>query len=136
MPEEVVQPQDINVKMLKDLFDAAFMNTNYSIEGHLMLNEGFACWVRPSDNGNLIQLMGHFTFNDKEITLKRLEFANRINMQFNFIRALIAPGAIDLEAFIFVHGGITKKNIFLATKAFISTVPLAFQHCNTDNILQ
>lgn len=133
MADEIVHPKDISGKMLHSLFTSAYMDASLDSDGDLMIKEGFSFWVFPQADGRRIRLMGLFRANSSSSLSDRLVFVNRVNDELVLIRAYLREnGNFGFDYYIHVEGGITKRNIVIATKLFASLIGTAVRKDEND----
>ena len=121
MSDEIITPENVSKEILKSLFDSAFMETSFDSEGDLRVKDDISCWVLPSANKERINLISNFSFTENSTRLERLEAANKLNTDWAIITAIV--GLNDNLRFsydIFIGGGVTGKDIVLATKRFLA----------------
>lgn len=96
------------------------METSFSTEGDLKVKEQCTCWIFPEEERkNRVQLQALFGFKPESSELQRLQAVNRINAEYNIVRANV--GKNDTLRFTWdipIAGGITKKAFVLAVKRF------------------
>jgi len=124
MSDDLVTPDNLSKELLKSLFDSAFLETSWDDEGDLRVKDRIRCFALPSENKDRIRLLAIFGFKDGATPAQRLECVNNINREYIMVRAAIGSnGVLRFDHDIYVKGGVTKKNVVLATKRFLS-IPL------------
>jgi len=113
------------------------METSWDDDGDLRVKDQIHCFVLPTDSKDRIQFMSIFGFSSSSSLQQRLECANKINREYIMVTAVVTGQ--DMLQFQFKHemyveGGITKKNLVLATKRFLG-VPLAAVQDNGSDIV-
>ena len=138
MATELVTPDNVSVEMLRDLYEAAYMDVTLDEEhGVLRLREELAARAHLSESKERIQLLAVYGVKEEAQRIERLELVNRINENYVLIRAGIDDdGDLWFDYCILLKGGLTKKAIVLATRAFLTLVPKAVNECDEDGIVQ
>ncbi len=138
MAIELVTPDNVSVEMLRDLYEAAYMDVTLDEEhGVLRLREELAARAHLSESKERIQLLAVYGVKEEAQRIERLELVNRINENYVLIRAGIDDdGDLWFDYCILVKGGLTKKAIVQATRAFLMLVPKAVNECDEDGIVE
>ena len=130
MSSDLITPENLSKELLESIYDSAFFETSWDDDGDLVIKDQIRCLVMPNEEKNRIQLVSLFGFAPRSRMSKRLECVNKINSEYIMVTAV--AGANDTLQFkydIYVEGGITKKNLVLATKRFLSIpVPATAEH--------
>ncbi len=138
MATELVTPDNVSVEMLRDLYEAAYMDVTLDEEhGVLRIREELAARAHLSESKERIQLLAVYGVKEEAQRIERLELVNRINENYVLIRAGIDDdGDLWFDYCILVKGGLTKKAIVQATRAFLMLVPKAVNECDEDGIVE
>ena len=138
MATELVTPDNVSVDMLRDLYEAAYMDVTLDEEhGVLRIREELAARAHLSESKERIQLLAVYGVKEEAQRIERLELVNRINENYVLIRAGIDDdGDLWFDYCILVKGGLTKKAIVQATRAFLMLVPKAVNECDEDGIVE
>jgi hypothetical protein len=117
---DLLTPENLSKDILKDMYDAAFMNTSFDDDGDLRVGDGgIKCYVFPKEKH--IKLMSIFGAEEGAEHSALVEFANQINLEYIIVRVAISDkDSIFFESTIPIDGGITQKAVVLATKQFLS----------------
>lgn len=119
MPDELITPENVTKEMLKDVFDAAFMESSFDKEGDLVVRDDVNCYVLLSEKKDRIALLTMFGFEDGVSELKRLQCVNNINARYIMIRAVSgANNILRFEYDIMLNGGVSRKALVLTVKRF------------------
>lgn len=122
MSDNMITAENLSVEMLKEIFEAAFMDATIDEDGDLLVKEACKVFVRPDlERKNSIRFFTLFGFNDSASKMDRFECANKINNEYLMVTAC----ATDNCGLIFrydlaIEGGIPKKGLVLAFKRFAS----------------
>ena len=138
MATELVTPDNVSVEMLRDLYEAAYMDVTLDEEhGLIRIREELAARAHLSESKERIQLLAVYGLKEEAQRIDRLELVNRINENYVLIRAGIDDdGDLWFDYCILVKGGLTKKAIVQATRAFLMLVPKAVNECDEDGIVE
>lgn len=121
MAEELITPENVTKELLKEVLDAAFMDTSYDNEGDLLVKEHVNCFLLLGDKKDRVFLLCVFGFKPGTSMLQRLECVNKINEDYAIVKAW--AGSKDSLRFgyhILLSGGINRKAFVLAVKRFCS----------------
>ena len=133
MPNDLITPENLSKELLESIYDTAYMETSWDDDGDLRVKDQIHCFVMPSEKKDRIQLLSIFKFNPDVSESQRLKCVNNINREYIIVVAY--AGANDTLQFkhdIYVDGGITKKNLVLATKRFLGIPQSAVQDHGAD----
>ena len=138
MATELVTPDNVSVEMLRDLYEAAYMDVALDEEhGLIRIREELAARAHLSESKERIQLLAVYGLKEDAQRIDRLELVNRINENYVLIRAGIDDdGDLWFDYCILLKGGLTKKAIVQATRAFLMLVPKAVNECDEDGIVE
>ena len=138
MATELVTPDNVTAEMLRDLYEAAYMDVALDEEsGVIRVREELAARAQLSESKERILLFAVYGLKDDTQRIDRLELANRINENYVLIRAGIDDdGDLWFDYCILVKGGLTKKAIVQATRTFLMLVPKAVNECDEDGIVE
>ena len=138
MATELVTPDNVSAEMLRDLYEAAYMDVTLDEEhGLIRIREELAARAHLSESKERIQLLAVYGLKEEAQRIDRLELVNRINENYVLIRAGIDDdGDLWFDYCILVKGGLTKKAIVQATRAFLMLVPKAVNECDEDGIVE
>ena len=134
-PDAIVLPAQVSRDWLFQLYSNAHFDVELDSDGDICIRDDFRIWVLPIGEGEQIRFMSPFWANPAHDLIDRLQYANRINDEFAFIRCHVdRDGYIVFEGYLIVSGGVTRRNIVLATRAFIDHVRAALAKDDTDVI--
>jgi hypothetical protein len=121
MSNDLITPETLSKELLRSIFDAAFMETSWDSDGDLRVKDQISCFVIPSEKKDRIRLISFFGFKKGTAQVQRLECINNINKSYIMVRAIVGGNdSLQFDYDIYVQGGITAKNIVMATKRFLS----------------
>ncbi len=115
---EQFTPETLSNESLKEVFDAAMMDTAVDSDGDLVVHGQYRVLVNADPNG-CIQLTSVFGLREDSDPAMRLELVNRINDKRIIIRASVHEDDILLiDWYLPTRGGIGKKTVVLALRKF------------------
>ncbi|OEU57250.1 MAG: ornithine acetyltransferase [Desulfuromonadales bacterium C00003096] len=133
MPNTLVTSDNLSKELLASIYDDAFMSTSYDDDGDLKVKEGISCFVLPSEKNDRIHFLSMFGFEPGSSEAQRLECVNNINSEYILVNAYVGTNnTLRFKYDLFIEGGMTKKNIVLATKRFLSIPQSAVQEHGID----
>jgi hypothetical protein len=134
-PDVIVLPAQLSRDWLFQLYSNAYFDVELDSDGDICIRDGFRIWVFPIREGEQIRFMSQFRANPMHELIDRLQYANRINDELHFIRCYVdRDGDIGFDSYLIVSGGVTRRNIVFATRAFIDHVRAALVKDDTDVI--
>lgn len=133
MPNTLVTSENLSKELLASIYDGAFMSTSYDEDGDLKVKENISCFVLPSEKKDRIHFLSLFGFEPSSSEAQRLECVNNINSEYIIVNAYVGTNnTLRFKYDLFIEGGMTKKNIVLATKRFLSIPQAAVQEYGGD----
>lgn len=133
---QIVQPEDITIEFLEELFDAAYMRVSRKDDG-VLLTEDFKVYVEPQGEGKRLSLTVLFGLRESAPLEERFDFVNRINDSLIVVRAYVtgtARDALVLDYYVSVEGGVTARSLVYAVKTFQQLVKAALNK-DENNLL-
>ena len=135
MSEELIPPENLSKELLKDVFDAAFMDASFDEDGDLKVKDQVTWYVCPSEKRDRIRLLAQFAFEPSTSELERLECANHINDEYTIVRASVGKNDRLRSSYdIPTAGGVTKKALVLTLKRFCSVPQEAVREYGQDTV--
>jgi len=111
-------PDTLSNESLKEVFDAAMMDTAVDSDGDLVVHDQYTVLVNVDPNG-CIQFTSVFGLREDSDPATRLELVNRINDKRIIIRASVHDDDIlVIDWYLPTRGGIGKKTVVLALRKF------------------
>jgi hypothetical protein len=137
MSAELVTPENVSIEMVRDIYEAAFMEATLDEEKkQIRIKEEVLARAFLSESKERLQIVAYYGVKDDAQRIDRLELVNRINEQYVLIRAGIDDdGDLWFDYCVLLKGGITKKAIVQATRVFLMLVPKAVNECDEDGIV-
>lgn len=137
MSAEMVTPENVTIEMVRDIYEAAFMEATLDEEKkQIRIKEEVLARAFLSESKERLQIVAYYGVKDDAQRIDRLELVNRINEQYVLIRAGIDDdGDLWFDYCVLLKGGITKKAIVQATRVFLMLVPKAVNECDEDGIV-
>jgi hypothetical protein len=134
---QVLQPQDIAIQPLRDLYDQAGLQTGIDSDGDLVVTRGVACYAIPARDGERIVLLSFVGIKDDVGHDQRIEFANRVNNEISVVRARVNDKqAVVFDYHIPIEGGVTGEAIVAATRFFLLAAAHAIDLCDQADIVR
>ena len=137
MSAELVTPETVTIEMIRDIYEAAFMEATLDEEKkQIRIKEEVLARAFLSESKERLQIVAYYGVKEDAQRIDRLELVNRINEQYVLIRAGIDDdGDLWFDYCVLLKGGITKKAIVQATRVFLMLVPKAVNECDEDGIV-
>ncbi len=137
MSAELVTPENVSIELIRDIYEAAFMEATLDEEKkQIRIKEEVLARAFLSESKERLQIVAYYGVKDDAQRIDRLELVNRINEQYVLIRAGIDDdGDLWFDYCVLLKGGITKKAIVQATRVFLMLVPKAVNECDEDGIV-
>ncbi len=137
-PTEVVNPENVSLELLRDVYDSARMEVTLDVvKRHIRINEEVVARCTVSESKEQIQFIAYYDIEKNTPRADRMELVSRINERYVLIRAGIdKDGDLWLDFGLVLKGGVSKKNIVQATRSFLTLVSKAITECNKDGIIK
>jgi hypothetical protein len=137
MSLDLVTPDNVSIKMIRDLYEAAYMEVTLDEEKkQLRIREDVLARAFLSESKDRLQLVAYYGIKEDAQRIDRLELVNRVNENYVLIRAGIDDdGDLWFDYTVLLKGGITKKAVVQATRVFLMLVPRAVNECDEDGIV-
>ena len=134
---EFVNPENVSIELIRDVFDAAMMEVTLDEEKKFIrIKEDVVARCTLSESKERVMLVAYYGIKEEAQRIDRLELANRINDQYVLIRASIDDdGDLQFDYCLVLKGGVSKKHIVQATRVFLMLVPKAVSECDEDGIV-
>ncbi|HHC71446.1 MAG TPA: YbjN domain-containing protein [Thiotrichales bacterium] len=133
MSNDLVTPENVTRELLASIYDAAFMEISWDSDGDLKVKDNISCFVLISERKDYIQLLSIFGFEPRTSMGQRLACVNDINLEYIMVTAYAGGNdTFQFKHHIFLDGGITRKNLVMATKRFLSIPISAIQEHGID----
>jgi hypothetical protein len=132
MPEDIVVFK--NLLMIIEAFKEAGIDIDASYNNYFVITkERIPIVVQLDEHIRYIAYRVGIGTREGILHVEKLESVNRINTEKAFIRASLSKWenseAIIIESFIWIEGGISKKNLLLTFDAFFAGVGAVFLLC-------
>jgi len=127
-------PETLSNESLKEVFDAAMMDTAVDGDGDLVVHDQYPVLVTVGPNG-CIRFASVFGLREHSDPAMRFELVNRINGKRIIIRASVHEDDILLiDWYLPTRGGIGKKTVVLALRKFEELIASIGEE-DTDDII-
>lgn len=140
MAEELVSNENLSQQLLMELCKSAYLTVEPMDEHNFLVREE-PLRVNVSIDEHrkrFIRFWAAFRINKQRAHAQRIEYINRVNEQLIFVRAEISEaggeGAFVFDYFLWVEGGVTKRNIISAFKEFVAVVRDAYS-LDTEGVI-
>jgi hypothetical protein len=127
MSDDLITAESVTKELLCELFDAAYMDVKVDDDGAIIVQERCSVYVFPDSAKKRIRLLTQFGFVPTATPLQKLEAANKINVEYLFIRASVIKDSLRFDYDISLDHGISKKGLVLILKRFAQIPHAAVQ---------
>jgi hypothetical protein len=137
--DDVMWPEKLSVRSLRDLFQTAYFETEIDDDGDLRIIDNGNTVVRPASSGRYVLFSAWLTLHKEAGAEDCLRFVNRINTSIRLLRASYHESdnsrwlVFDHE--VPVHGGIAKRTIVATFKFFSELVTHAVCKLDAERVL-
>ncbi|RMD94459.1 MAG: YbjN domain-containing protein [Calditrichaeota bacterium] len=125
MTDQLISKENLSKNLIKQIFEDAYYDVIVEDDGQLKIKDQYSYYVDVDKKGRFIAFWCNILLNEKSPLSKRYEFVNDINYNLIAIRVSEHKKIFSFDHYLWVEGGVTKKNIVLAFKNFISLVDTA-----------
>ncbi|WP_298482232.1 YbjN domain-containing protein [uncultured Chloroflexus sp.] len=120
---------------LFDLYHNAYFEVERDSDDDVCIRQDFRIWAFPIREGEQIRFMTQFRASPAHDLAERLLYVNRVNDELHIVRAYVdRDGDIGFDDYLVVSGGVTRRNIIFATRAFVDHVLAALTKDETEVI--
>lgn len=132
MSEQMVTQNEVTLESLKKLFEDAYFETEID-DGELRIQGDYRYWVELDDKKQFIRFYIGLKTNESAKASALIEFANEINHSLRVVRACINKNKIiKFDWYVWLCGGLTKRNVIMAFKEFQEVVNVAISKDKSD----
>lgn len=132
MQDELITTENVSPEMVKAALDQAYMNAVIDKDGSIMIQEQFKIWLNFDKSGRYIQLRTAFRIKDGASRSALLDYANGINYDLIVLRTYLGETSVVMDHYVWLEGGITRKNLIMSVKMFFSIVDAALDKASDD----
>lgn len=132
MTEQLITSDEVSIELLKKLFEDAYFETSIDKDGDLMIKGRYRCYVELPDSRRFIRFYAIFKPSDQASHSALINYANRINMELIVLRMYATEKSIGFDQYVWLEGGVTKKNVVMAFKIFNDLVQDAINRDKED----
>jgi hypothetical protein len=134
--EGSLYPEDVSSSVLKELLDTARMKASVDADGRVRVDDNGTCYLHLSGDRRLISVSAIFGANPDAGRLPKLEYANRVNNQIEWVKASVTDeGGFLFGCSIPLDGGISKGAVALTARRYLDAVNMALQQ-DSGNVVQ
>ncbi len=136
MSLQLIPPEQISTAKIKEIFDAAFMQTQTTNEGQVQVAEGgIKIFVSADQDKQLVRYFMLFGFKPGSRVQDQLELVNEINKNIVFLRAWSFGNGIAFDYALPFDGGVTSKQVVSAYRWLRKTTLASLQQYDHKNIV-
>lgn len=132
MSDDLITAENVTKGLLCAVFDAAFLDYRMDDDGDIIIKEQCNVYLFPDSAKKRIRLVTQFGFVPTATMSVKLEAANKMNLEYLFIRASVINDALRFDYDISLDYGITKKGLILMIKRFAQIPYPAVREHATD----
>lgn len=136
-PTDLVTPDNASIDLIREVYEQAYMEVTVDEDKkQVRIKEEVLARAFLSESKERLQLVAYYGIKDDAQRIDRLELVNRVNENYVLIRAGIDDdGDLWFDYCVLLKGGVTRKAIVQATRAFLMLVPRAVNECDEDGIV-
>lgn len=127
MSDEIVSNKNLSSELIKEIFEGAYFDASVdSDSGDVVIQERYKYYVEIDNNSKrFITFRINITRNTNARLEDRHNYINDVNNGLIAIRVAEFKEIFSFDHYMWVEGGVTKKNIVMAFKTFTSLVESA-----------
>lgn len=137
--DDVMWPEKLSVRSLRDLFQSAYFETEIDDDGDLRVIDHGNMVVRPAGSDRYVAFSAWLTLHEDAGADECLHFVNRINTSIRLLRASYHESEgrrwLVFDHEVPVQGGIAKRAIVASFKFFSELVSHAVCKLDADRVL-
>ncbi len=132
MQEELITSENLNIELVKSVFDSAFMDATLD-DGEVIVQDAIRVRIKVNqERKDRINLYCVFGFKSTSSQIARLQCANQINVDYLMVRAAVIDDILLFSYDLIVTGGITKKELVMTLKRFAGIPQAAVREFGND----
>lgn len=131
---ELITRDNVSIDFLRQLFDEAYYETSIDTDGDLIVMGTIKHYLRVPDSKRYVRIFSVFRLNEDVDPITRNCYANRVNLELNVVRAYVNDSIFGFDFYVWLEGGVTRKNLILSFKTFSEFVREAL-HKDKDNVI-
>jgi len=120
MSEANITAENVSRNKIKEIFDAAFMESSFDEDGDIKVIERCKCFVRVDKERRRINLLTLFGFKSGVSEFEKLQCANMINSSYIMARASVKGDVLAFTYDICLDGGVSASQVVKTVKRFCS----------------
>jgi hypothetical protein len=127
MSDDIVSKENASLPFIVDILRAGYLNVEKVNTNYFAADmDGLKVAVVLDENKRWIWFRSSFDLSGKTTHQQNLEFVNDLNGKLIFMRAEIdvidGSDTLVLDYFLWIEGGVTKRNIYLTIQEFARVV--------------
>ncbi|MBN1422194.1 MAG: YbjN domain-containing protein [Planctomycetes bacterium] len=122
MSEELITTENVSLDAVKIVLEQAFMDPVVESDRTIMLKDQYKIWLNFDPNKRYIQIRSAFRVKDGASHEDLLEYVNGVNTSLIFIRLYVHESSLVMDHYIWLDGGVTKKNLVKTVKFFFLVI--------------
>lgn len=132
---EILDAESASTEALLEMYEQAYIDAMVDDDGDLVLKDHFKVLARAQ--GDYLLLTAPFGFKEGISFERQLDFVNRINSASVALRAYAVEGkGFILDQALPLHGGVSRKTLVKATRAFFEAIPPTIGQADEDDIVE
>jgi len=125
MKDEIVSKDNLSKELLREVFEDAYMEVTYDSDGDLMIKDQYTHYVEVDKDSRFVAYRCNLRGNENATEMDRFKYVGMINREVIAIRVAETQSGYSFDCYLWVEGGVTKRNIVLTFKRFASLVEYA-----------
>jgi hypothetical protein len=125
MNDDIVSKENLSKEMLKEIFVSAYFDVSQDDSGDLTIKERYTTHIQVDKSNRYICFFSNILRNEKSGLQERHAYTNAVNCDLIAVRAIELEKIFSYDYYLWIEGGVTKKNIILAFKNFSHLVESA-----------
>jgi hypothetical protein len=119
MQNDLITKENLSQQLLVDIFRDAYLNVQKAEKGeNYFIKDGYSVWFEADDKGRFIKFNLLFTPNESSSEQQILRAVNQVNQEYIMYRVYKHDYGVEIDYFLWVEGGVTKKDVIFTYKFF------------------
>ncbi len=136
MAAQTISPEQMSIAQVKEVFDAAYMDTSMTDNNQVQITEGgIKLFVSVDADKQLVQYLMLFGFKPRTKEQDQLKLVNDINSNLVFVRAWSFGNGVALDYSLPYDGGLPPKQVISAYRWLRKTALAGLQQFDQKGIL-
>jgi len=135
--QQLIQPEEITPKFLKETFEAAFIDIEEVGDTYIKIKDTYSIFIDIDSKKRYVTLSGIYRIVDGAKKEKVMDLMNKINGEVALVKVVYSEKSNNMGYYyyFFTEGGFTKKSLISAVKLYKTALDLSLKK-DTDMLIK